>query len=104
MYVFVTHTLGGAMSRACMMFQRAIKKLFEWLFSRMLASHRGRPGSIQGLGHVSLGTSCLGWRWHWSILFITESNLIIVPDYCSNKKAQSMVKLITAVQFIELYI
>ncbi len=26
----------------------AINKLFEWLFSRVLASHRGGPGSIPG--------------------------------------------------------
>ncbi len=30
------------------MFRIAIKKLFEWLFSRVLASHRGGPDSIPG--------------------------------------------------------
>ncbi len=28
-------------------FQIAINKLFEWLFSRVLNSHRGGPGSIR---------------------------------------------------------
>ncbi len=39
-------------------------KLFEWLFSRVLASHQGGQGSISDyrLGHVSLGASRLGWR------------------------------------------
>ncbi len=30
------------------MFRIAINKLFEWLFSRVLASHRGGPCSIPG--------------------------------------------------------
>ncbi len=30
------------------MFQMAINKLFEWIFSRVLASHRGGPGSFLG--------------------------------------------------------
>ena len=49
------------------MFRIAINNLFEWLFSRVLASYRSfdsRPG------HVSPGTSSLGWRWPWSSLFI----------------------------------
>jgi hypothetical protein len=33
------------------MFRIAIKKLFEWLFSRMLASHHGGPsGTCQSMG------------------------------------------------------
>ncbi len=34
-----------------------INKLFEWLFSRVLASHRGGPGSISGRDMSVLGTS-----------------------------------------------
>jgi hypothetical protein len=30
------------------MFRIVIKKLFEWLFSRVLASHSGGPGLIPG--------------------------------------------------------
>jgi hypothetical protein len=37
------------LSRAHMqMFQIAINKVFEWLFAKVLASHRGGPGSIPG--------------------------------------------------------
>jgi hypothetical protein len=43
------------LSRAHMqMFLIFINKLFEWLSSRVLASHAG------GMGHVSPGTSRLG--------------------------------------------
>ncbi len=38
----------------------ALNKMFEWLFSRVLASHRGGP---------DLWTSSLRWRWPWSSLF-----------------------------------
>ncbi len=31
------------------MFRIAIIKMFEWLFSRVLAFHRGGPGSVPGL-------------------------------------------------------
>ena len=33
---------------------RCTYKLFEWLFSRMLASHRGGPGSIPGRMEMTL--------------------------------------------------
>ncbi len=46
----------------------AIDKLFEWLFSRVLASQR--PGFDSQLGNVSPATSSLGWIWPWSSLFI----------------------------------
>jgi hypothetical protein len=51
----------------------AINKLFEWLFSRVLASHPWRPRFDSRPGHVSLGTSSLGWRWPWSSLSIVAS-------------------------------
>ncbi len=39
-----------------LMFRIAIKKLFEWLYSRVLA--------------WTPGTSSLGWRWPWSSLYL----------------------------------
>ncbi len=57
MYVHVTHTLGGAMSRAFSLIARSYvdvpNKLFKWLYSRVLR----RPGLIPGrddLGQLSL--------------------------------------------------
>ncbi len=45
-------------SRAHMqMFRIAINKVFEWLFAKVLASHRGFDSR---LGHVSPGASSLG--------------------------------------------
>jgi hypothetical protein len=57
MYVHVTHALWEALSRAFSMdrtligiiwymFRIAINKLFEWLYSVVLASHHGGLGSI----------------------------------------------------------
>ncbi len=70
MYVHVTHALVGAMSRALIkMFQIAMTTCSNGSFSRVLASYcrfDSRPG------HVSPGTSSLGWRWPWSSLFITS--------------------------------
>ncbi len=37
------------------MFRIAINKLFEWLFSRVLASHCGGPGLIPGQDMSVLG-------------------------------------------------
>ncbi len=49
------------------MFRKATNKLFEWLFPRVLASHRG---SDYQQVYVNLRTSSLGWKWPWSSLFI----------------------------------
>jgi hypothetical protein len=38
-------------------------RLFEWLFSRVLASHRGGPRPDS---YFSSGTFSLGWRFPWS--------------------------------------
>ncbi len=54
MYVHVTCALGkpcrehSPLVVHSQMFRIAINKLFEWLFSRVLASHRGCPVSIPG--------------------------------------------------------
>ncbi len=62
------------------LFQIAISKLFEWLFSRVLTSHRVRFQA----GHVSLGTARLRWRWPWSSLFITS--YIPAANYCTGRQ------------------
>ncbi len=54
------------------MFRIAINKLFEWIFSRVLASHIGNPHLIPGRDIVSPGTSSLGW----SSLSINLKNLV----------------------------
>jgi hypothetical protein len=73
MYVHVTHAQGEPGSYVDV--PNTIIKLFKWIFSRVLATNWRRPGFDSRPGHVSLGTSSLGWRRPWSSLSILTSPL-----------------------------